>query len=474
MSDPTLPPSVPGSRPEGPHGQRHASVTLREGAAGEHGPQLDPANQSLAEALNLVFRLLQVAMLGLFVYFALSGLQSIKENEKGLRLIFGKKAGADLPPGFQFAYPYPVGELVRVDVGEQRVELMDSFWPRLDPEQKKMGLGQLAQQASWYGIDPERDGSLITGDHNLAHTQWQVRYQRYDAGNWVENVLDKESEQRMVQAAVERGVLQAVAQTNIEDLLKQSAGDEGSIAYRAQEIAQQSLDGVNSGLRIVQLTLRERTPPLAVYQDFSRVQSADQEASKARDTAESTARDVLNRMAGEAHRHLIQQIGLYEKAVTLGDAAEQERVMAIIRGLLEGEAVRVGDETVAGMSSGRVRDLLNAAKSYRTSVVSQARSDLASFNAKLAQFRINPGVVIQRDWADAMTSLLGREFVDIFWLSPGTQEYTMTLNRDPAYEREFQEEEKRRRLKMDEERRKREFDEARFKTNTDVQIMSGG
>jgi regulator of protease activity HflC (stomatin/prohibitin superfamily) len=468
-------PISPASRPDGPGGQRHASVTLRQdGAAGDQGPQLDPANQSLAEALNLVFRLLQVAMLGLFVYFALSGFQSIKENEKGLRLIFGRKAGADLPPGFQFSYPYPVGELVRVDVGEQRMEIVDSFWPALSADQRKMGLGQLAQSSSWYGIRPERDGSLITGDQNLAHTQWQVRYMRSDAGNWVENVLDAESEQNLVRSAVERGVLQAVAHTRIEDLLKQSAGDEGSIAYRAQEIAQQTLDGVNSGLRIVQLTLKERTAPLAVYNDFSRVQSADQEASKARDAADSAARDTLNKTAGEAHRHLIAQIDEYEKAVTLGDRARQELVLDVIRKLLEGEPVTISGEVVQGLSAGRVRDLINSARSYRTAVVTQARSDLETYKTKLVQYRMNPRVVVQGDWADAMSALLSRDIVEIIWAPPATSQFVMWLNRDPQHQKDFDEAQKRAKLRAEEEQRLREFNEARFKTNTDVQVMPGG
>jgi regulator of protease activity HflC (stomatin/prohibitin superfamily) len=461
-------------RPEGPGGHRHASMTLRRDGAAEQGTHLDAANQSLAEALNLVFRFLQVGMLGLFVYFALSGLQSIKENEKGLRLVFGKKAGADLPPGFQFSYPYPVGELVRVDVGEQRMELSESFWPALSPEQRKMGLGQLAQSSAWYGIKPERDGSLITGDQNLAHTQWQVRYQRSDAGNWIENVLDVESERSLVQAAVERGALQAVAEARIEDLLKQSAGDEGSIAYRAQEIAQQTLDGVSSGLRIVQLTLKERTAPLAVYNDFSKVQSADQEAQKARDAADSTARNTLNRMAGEAHRHLVPQIDLYEKAVTLGDTAEQERIMGVIRKLLDGDAVTIDGEVVQGTSAGRVKDLINSARSYRTAVVTQARSDLETYKTKLTQYKKNPKVVVQGDWADAMGTLLSRDIVEIMWLPPGTSQFAMWLNRDPQHQREFDEAQKRAKLKSDEEQRLREFNEARFKTNTDVQVMPGG
>jgi modulator of FtsH protease HflK len=461
----------PSGRPEG---ARHASVTLREaGAERDQGPQLDPANQSLADALGLVFRLLQVAMLGLFVYFALSGFQSIRENEKGVRLVFGRKAGVDLPPGLQFSWPYPVGELVRVDTGEQPLNLNESFWPMLDENQKKLSLEQLARQGSWYGMKPERDGSLITGDANLVHTQWQVRYTRRDAAAWIENVLDVETERRLVQAAVERGVLQAVAQTRIDDLMK-TASESGSTAERAKEIAQETLSRVNSGLQIDQLTMTQRVAPLAVYNDFSGVQSAEQNAGKMRDNAESQARDILNRAAGAAHPYLIRQIDLYEQAVARNDAPEQERIMETIRALMDGRPAQLGDETVVNVASGRVKDLINSARSYRTTVASQAESDLATYKVKWEQFQANPDVVIQGEWLEAMSKLLDRDTTDIYRLPPLTRTLELWLNRDATDEKDRQEALKRKRIEAAELRKAQEANEARFRTNTDYQIVNPG
>jgi regulator of protease activity HflC (stomatin/prohibitin superfamily) len=459
--------------PEGPVGVRPASVTLREGGGrAAHGPVLDPANQSLAEALGLVFRLLQLAMLGLFVYFALSGFQSIRENEKGVRLVFGKKTATDLPPGFQFSYPFPVGELVRVDTGEQQMNLMESFWPALSPEQKGQPLSQLVSSSAWYGMKPERDGSLITGDENLAHTQWQVRFHRSDAAAWIENVLDLESERQLVQAAVERGVMQAVGQVTIDELLKSggATGEQGAVAQRAQEIAQETLDRVGAGLRIDQLTLKQKVSPFAVYKDFSDVQSAEQKAGTARDAADTESRERLNQAAGAAYPYLVAQIDRYEEALTRGDTAGQAQVMETIRSLLDGRPVTIDGEVVANQSSGRVKELINDARSYRTSVVSQARSDLERYKAKLAQFRVNPNVVVQGDWTDAMSKLLGRESVDIWWASPAAKHVDMWLNRDVGAEKEYQELRKREKLKADEEQKLREANDQRYKTNTDMVI----
>jgi regulator of protease activity HflC (stomatin/prohibitin superfamily) len=461
--------------PQGPqpHSPRSASVMLRPGEGEvDRGPQLDPANQSLADALNLVFRALQIAMLFLFGYFALSGFQSIKENEKGVRLVFGKRVASDLPPGFQFSYPYPLGELLRVDTGERRMELDESFWPQLSAEQRRMTLQQLVQTGR-PSIKPETDGSVITGDANLAHTQWQVRYQRSDPARYVENVLDEEGERQLIRAAVERGVVHAVATTSIDDLLKQTGSDQASVAVRAQEIAQETLERVGAGVQIVQVTLREKVPPFFAYGDFAGVQSAEQKASAEGDKAESRASETLNNMAGAAYPHLIRQIDAYEAALALGDTQELDQIMDTIRGLLEGRPVQVAGQTVKELSSGRVRQLLNDARSYRTTVVTTARSDLETYRTKLAQFRVNPDVVVKGDWADAMARLLSREVVEILWLPPGTNSIDMWLNRDPAHVKERAEAQKRERLKREEERRMREANEARFRTDTSTMEIPG-
>ena len=49
---------------------------------------MDPANQSLGEALRLSYRLLQVAIVGLLITFLFSGFQTVQEGMSGVRTIF--------------------------------------------------------------------------------------------------------------------------------------------------------------------------------------------------------------------------------------------------------------------------------------------------------------------------------------------------------------------------------------------------
>lgn len=55
---------------------------------------LDPAQQSLAEALRVSFGILKVAMLALLVAYAFSGTFSVGSNEVALRLRFGEYVGS--------------------------------------------------------------------------------------------------------------------------------------------------------------------------------------------------------------------------------------------------------------------------------------------------------------------------------------------------------------------------------------------
>jgi hypothetical protein len=72
--------------------RRAASITLSgTGVAGDTASLMDPANQSLAEALKISFRIVQLAMVVLAALFVFSGFQTVEENEKGIRVTLGKK-----------------------------------------------------------------------------------------------------------------------------------------------------------------------------------------------------------------------------------------------------------------------------------------------------------------------------------------------------------------------------------------------
>ena len=447
MSDQIQPPAAPGSSPDsgGPH--RPASVTLRRREQEEGMTvRLDPANQSLFDALRITFRLLMLAMMLLGVLYLFSGVETIRVGQSGVRLLFGRNVASDLPPGIQFSAPFPFGEIVKVNKGTETLDLRDSFWPHMSDEDRRKSL---QEQRSRVGssLRPGYDGSLITADGNIAHTQWTITYERSDPSKNVQNVLP-EDEPKIIKAAVERGVVHAIAQITIDDLLKQSASDAGTVATQATEVAQATLDRMGSGIRIQSMELREKIAPLQVRAKFEEVQNAQQAASDARQEAETKRAETLNEMAGAAAPYLIRELDAYEAAIDRGaDQADLDAILDRIDRLTMGEPVQIGDELVQGAVSGKVTQILNDARLYNTQVVNSWQARLARFQAKQEQFESNPLVTIQGVWADALRSFYSKDNIHIIWLPPGAEIVQLDINRDPEQEREQY---KKRRLKENE------------------------
>lgn len=466
MSDANPPSSPkPGAAPAS---TRAASVTLRsQTSADETAVQLDAANQSLADALNLVFNGIKLAMLGLLVYFLFSGFQMVKETESGIRLLFGRVTGDNLSAGPQLSWPYPLGELIRVDTGALTLDLEESFMPMMSPDQKKLPLNQVAAQGVKLSLKPGEDGSLITGDAAIAHAKWRVLYKRDKPRDFVENVLP-EHEKDIVRAAVEQAIVKAVATMKIDDLLKQSSGERASVATRAQEMAQAGLDQMHSGLKIDQLTLQDKCQPFATFAEFDKVQSAEQDAGKALNDARSLAQNILNAMAGEAAQPLIAQIDLYEAAIERKDAEAEKKILATIHALMRGEKVTIAGVEYEKKASGKVTTMINDAEQYRSSVVSRRRAELAAFKAKLAQFKSNPDVVVQRDWADAMAVLLSRGQVEQFFLPEGTESVELNINRDQEFVKLMQQLDNLRKADLAKKLREEEAEKARLKPPADA------
>lgn len=466
-----------------PHPQpaRPASVTFRpaEEGAGASASLMDPANQSLAEALRLTFRILVLALVVLLALFALSGFQSIKEGESGVRLLFGRKTGDDLPPGFRFAWPYPFGELIRVNKGTQTITLGQDFWPYLQESDRTMPIATLAGRSN-NALKPGMDWSLITADRNLAHAQWKVEYRRVRPGDFIENINSDDparvtaEEEKIVRAAVRRGVVHAVAATPIDDLLKQSSSDESSVAGQAKRIAQETLDRLNSGIEIERLSMEEKIPPLNTYNDFTSVEAAQSEAAKRIQNAQSVARTTLNGVAGAAYPVLIEQIEQYERAVETGDQERQAAVLARINALLDGRPVEIDGQTYANAVSGKVAAIISEAQQYRSTVYSRGQAELAMFQAKLEQFRVNPRVTLQRDWADALQTFLSRENVQIFSYLPGPKTSTILVSQDPEIVKEMERQANIAAAERARRERQRQQEREAFNLNTDVIEMETG
>lgn len=479
MTDPHDHPAEQGLPPDEGASRRAASITLtRRDAGSADAVSFDPAQRSLAEALRITFFLLQVGMAVLIVLFLISGARKVNESERGVRLTFGRIVAQDIGPGLHFSWPFPVGDFLTVQTGQQTLDLRTSFWFNLPERQRDLPIDQLSPAIGNLGLAPGVDGSLITGDGNLIHAQFAVLYRRDDPSAYLRNIYTPD-EEALVRVAVERAVVHVIAETPIDALLQQgqlsstpaaqpattdapadsvappvevesqttpaapptpptaTPGAESLLTARIRSLAQQSLDSAGSGIRIDQIALRQLVPPIQTRQAFANVQSAVAAAAKAVEDAEKESRERLNRVAGQGHQPLLAAIDAYEIALARNDDAEAARILTNIDRLFDGEPAEIDgrrfDRVLAGDASNRI----SAARQYRTEIVSTSRSDVERFRAKREQFRQNPELLVAREWADAYIAFLNNPTSSVMLLPPGA-DLELLLNQDPQFARELE------------------------------------
>ncbi len=464
---------------------RPASVTLRQDGARVQSVSelMDPANKSLADALRIAYRLLMLAIIVMIGLFAFSGVQQVAETERGVRTTFGRLDDRVLEPGLHFSWPQPIGDVIKVETSDQKIDEKKAFFPNLsDAEDRQLADPQQGVQSLADGgrdtLDPDNDGMLLTGDGFIVHVRCEVTYRRSTQSDRTFRTIATDSgttrdavERQIVSAAIRRGVTLAASQRTIDEVLTDRP-DTGRPAGMAQFTeaarveAQRMLTELDAGLEIQTFTAPVKMAPRRVIREFNAVQSAQSEAAKTRQEAEAIARQTLTNVAGDAAPLLLAQIDRYEKHLAENRTAEAEATLGVIQDIMLRRPVTIDGERITPGTSGEVAKLLADAEQYRSSIVARAQSDATSFRAKLATYKANPQVFLTAEWADALGTLLARENVQTIVLPPGMQSTVVRINRDPNVEKQIvaklQEAEA---LKAQEERRakrEREIFERRF------------
>jgi regulator of protease activity HflC (stomatin/prohibitin superfamily) len=436
---------MPPENPQAPNPamsrRRAASVNLRGQTDSDERSLMDPANQALADALRITYRLLQVAMFALVVAYAFSAATTIAASERGLRLSFGQIDAEELEPGFALSLPRPLGEIVKVETGEQTVKLNNEFTQGLTAQENAAvtPIDKLAPKSS---LDPIIDGSLITGDLNIAHARVTITYRRADVRRWAMNV-DPGFEANLVRAAVMNGMIHAVGRISIDELLKNQpdaarTGPFPAVELTARLRAQETLDALSTGIRITSLTLNERAAPPATKDAFNSVEAAQSKAKAAAEGAQQARLSRLSATAGEAAPVLLSLIDRYERALAASESERAQELLRDIESLLEGRPITLEGQPVTVRVSGRAAGVLADAQQYRSSIVSRAQGDARLFEAKLASYRANPRAVLTGDWADAFAAFSGRETVSIFGVPASSRTLQVQTNIDPDIARELE------------------------------------
>jgi membrane protease subunit HflK len=392
--------------------------------------QLDAGQRSLSEALRTSFKLLKYVMIVLVVLYLASGIRRVQPNQKGVVLRFGKIVRyAD--PGWVFAFPFPIDDVIIVEHGQVRRLDLDTFWFAQPEQDRYKPLDEVQERSS---LKPGIDGYMFMGDRALLHALFTAQYQISDVRAWVTNVYDEEA---LVRALLEDAVVATAAEFRAVEV---RGAQRDAFLSKVQGRLQAGLDALDTGIQLVAksglVVDQEITPPIAVRPDFRAVTEAESNKLKAERDAQKEATSTLNEAAGAAHVELLALIEQYEAVENAGDDQRATELRGAIDSVLVDEA------------TGEAARVIDEARAYRTRLEQGVKADLELFRKLRPELVKNPDIVLDRLWKDALMEVLS-EADGKYFLVPGEWIW-LKVAPDPEWERQVKEEEKEARKKAKE------------------------
>src|SRR5712664_3910873 len=177
----------------------------------------DAGSRALAEALRSSFVIVKVIMVLLAVLFLGSGLTTVGPQEKAIILRFGKPVGegedALLGPGFHWAWPPPIDEVVKIPIGQVQTVQSTIGWYATTAAREATG----AEPPPGTSLNPATDGYLLTADGNIIHARGTLRYRISEPGLRYE--FDFVNASNLVQNAFNNALNYAAANYTVDDVL---------------------------------------------------------------------------------------------------------------------------------------------------------------------------------------------------------------------------------------------------------------
>ncbi len=409
----------------------------------EHEPfePADPAQKSLADAMRVSFMILKVIMFFMLIFYASTGVFTVKPQQQVVRLQFGKIVGENeglvYNPGWYVGWPYPVEEKVYVPTTQRSVNILDTFW--YEP-------GAAGSNRPGQPLNPEKDGSLLTGDANIVHGRFTVYYTVNNVIDFVKNVGQvKPGDPRypvgtetypmmfaddLVANVAEQGIVYATARMNADDFIKGEFGRSAAI-----QRMQDALDGLEAGIKIDRLAVDKSEAPLAVQPAYNSVTNAESERSQKINAARQQRTNLLTTAAGEAHDALFTLVREYELAQSANDTAAAEALSAKIDTAFD--QLRMPAELGGAAIGGDASRLISEANTYRTETVERVKSEADSFRTLLSKYRESPGLFASRAWQQAREEIFTGDIETLY--NNGGQLY-LELNADPELSRKREQE----------------------------------
>ncbi|MEM9366229.1 MAG: protease modulator HflK [Planctomycetota bacterium] len=268
---------------------------------------------SMSEGLRAGSRMIAWLALGLFILFWCSGITTIGPGEVGLVLRCGRLTGASpadqvRQPGLLLALPYPIDEVIRVPVQQER----------------EIAVSALRNDVS---VKRGMPGYALSGNQNILEADLTVKYRITDP---IAHTFRNRDPSRILRDTVIGAAVEVIAQWHVDDALRlQRATDLGpeKLASAVLREAQPLIDQMNLGVELTAIEFREVQPPSTVADAFQAVQSeriaietkkreAEGYASRIVPAAEAESNSLIQRATRQAtdlRTRADEEVALFEQ-----------------------------------------------------------------------------------------------------------------------------------------------------------------
>ncbi|MEO9530677.1 FtsH protease activity modulator HflK [Roseibium sp.] len=236
-----------------------------------------------------------------------TGFYVVDEGEVGVELVLGEVTD-QTPPGLNYNWPYPVGEVYRPKVELQR--------------ETTVGVDEIVSSA---GVVRSRDvpeeSLMLTGDENIIDVGfkvlWRIKNTREGISDYLFNIQDPAL---TVKAVAESAMREAVGGSNIDSILTENRV---AIQNDVVTLMQTTLDSYRAGIEIAEVQMQRVDPPAQVIDAFRDVQAARADEERIRNEATAYANRIVPEARGEAAR--VEEAANAYKDQTIAEATGQSQ-----------------------------------------------------------------------------------------------------------------------------------------------------
>ncbi len=240
-----------------------------------------------------------IGTIGIVLFWAFNSFYTVRPEEQSVELFLGEFSSVG-NPGLNFA-PWPVMTYEVIPVTREQSETI--------------GTGRTGA--------PGGDGLMLTTDENIVDIDFQVVWNINDPAKFLFNLRDGP---QTVRAVSESAMREIVAGRELAPLLNR---DREIVVAEARDLVQATLDGYESGIRVVRVTLNKADPPSEVIDAFREVQAAEQERDRLERQADAYANRVLAGARGEAAQ-ILEESEAYRARVVNEAQGEASRFLAVL------------------------------------------------------------------------------------------------------------------------------------------------